>query len=136
MNSGNHWYWIGILTISISICSTTSSNAQLDISWYTMDSGGGNSVGGMFELDGTIGQIDAGTLTGGTFKLTGGFWAVAQPATLLGDVNLDGTVNLLDVDPFVDRISSGTYQAEADCNQDGTINLLDIDPFIAILGGG
>lgn len=55
---------------------------------------------------------------------------------LLGDVNLDGTVNLLDVDPFIDRLSSGSYQAQADCNQDGVVNLLDVDPFILILAGG
>lgn len=57
-------------------------------------------------------------------------------AYILGDVNRDGNINLLDIDPFIERIGTGTYQVEADCNQDGTINLLDIDPFIAILGGG
>ena len=36
---------------------------------------------------------------------------------LLGDVNLDGLVNLLDVDPFIERISNGVFQAEADTNQ-------------------
>ena len=59
-----------------------------------------------------------------------------QSAVLLGDVNLDGQVNLLDVSPFIDRISSGDYQAEADCNEDGVVNLLDVDPFIALLAGG
>ena len=55
---------------------------------------------------------------------------------ILGDVNCDGEVNLLDVAPFVDAISSGNYNAKADCNQDGSVNLLDVDPFIAILSGG
>ena len=54
---------------------------------------------------------------------------------LLGDVNLDGQVNLLDVAPFVAVLSSGIYQREADCNQDGTVDLLDVDPFIQILSG-
>ena len=54
---------------------------------------------------------------------------------LLGDVNLDGVVNLLDVAPFVAVLSSGNYQAEADCNKDGTLDLLDVAPFIVILGG-
>ena len=54
---------------------------------------------------------------------------------LLGDVNLDGQVNLLDVGPFVAIIASGTYQIEADTNQDGVVDLLDIDPFIDILSG-
>lgn len=56
------------------------------------------------------------------------------PPPLLGDVNLDGDVNFLDVSPFTAvlfRISG--YRAEADCNQDELINFLDIAPFIAIL---
>ena len=52
---------------------------------------------------------------------------------LLGDVNLDGAVNLLDVAPFVNVIQSGTYQAEADINGDGVVNLLDVSPLIDIL---
>jgi 6-phosphogluconolactonase (cycloisomerase 2 family) len=52
---------------------------------------------------------------------------------LLGDVNLDGIVNLLDVEVFVERITTGEFQAEADCNLDGMVSLLDVDPFVAIL---
>ncbi len=55
---------------------------------------------------------------------------------LLGDVDLNGTVNLLDVAPFVERLTSGQFQVEADVNQDGTLNLLDIDPFVILLIGG
>ena len=54
--------------------------------------------------------------------------------TILGDVNLDGAVNLLDVQPFVKLIGAGQFQVEADINQDGAVNLLDVDPFIALLG--
>ncbi len=55
---------------------------------------------------------------------------------LLGDVNLDGMVNLLDVDPFVNLLTIGDFQEEADINQDGEVNLLDVDPFVALLSGG
>ncbi len=54
---------------------------------------------------------------------------------LLGDVNRDGLVNLLDVQPFVDLLTSGGFQAEADINQDGVVNLLDVDPMVALLTG-
>ena len=115
----------------------TSTAQTFDIAWYTMDGGGGQSGDGTFELNGTIGQPDAGVeLAGGGFSLTGGFQLAVTNAILLGDVNLDGAVNLLDVDPFIDRLASGDFQAEADCNEDGVVNLLDVDPFIAILGGG
>ena len=55
---------------------------------------------------------------------------------LLGDVNLDGDVNLLDVAPFVEILLNADYQAEADINQDGEVNLLDVGPFVDILSGG
>lgn len=47
-----------------------------------------------------------------------------------GDVNQDGSINLLDVQPFVDLLASGGYQYEADMNNDTAVNLLDVDSFI------
>ena len=61
---------------------------------------------------------------------------VTLGGVILGDVNMDGTVNLLDVAPFVDLISRGIFQAEADINQDGVVTLLDVQPFVTILQGG
>lgn len=52
---------------------------------------------------------------------------------LLGDVNLDGTVNFLDISPFIQRLSAGQFQAEADIDQNGAVNFLDISGFIALL---
>ena len=54
---------------------------------------------------------------------------------LLGDVNHDCVVNLLDVEPFVDLLSTGQFQVEADLNQDGSVNLLDVQPFVDVLSG-
>ena len=45
-----------------------------DLSWWTVDGGGGDSRGGAYALSGTLGQPDAGTLTGGRYRLGGGFW--------------------------------------------------------------
>ena len=61
--------------------------------------------------------------------------SVALPATtvLLGDVNLDGMVNFLDISPFILRLSNQEFQAEADLNQDGAVSFLDISPFIMAL---
>lgn len=53
----------------------------------------------------------------------------------LGDVNQDGAVNLLDVAPFVDVLTTGIYQCEADVNEDGAVDLLDVQPFVELLGG-
>jgi hypothetical protein len=50
-----------------------------EISWYTMDSGGATfSTGGSYSLGGTIGQVDAGTLSSGNYALNGGFWPGAS----------------------------------------------------------
>lgn len=46
-----------------------------DLTWSTIDGGGGSSSGGAYTLDGTIGQADAGSLSGGGYTLSGGFWA-------------------------------------------------------------
>jgi hypothetical protein len=54
-----------------------------------------------------------------------------------GDVNGDGEVNGLDVDPFVDILLNGPYQATADMNEDQVVNGLDVDPFVtAVVGSG
>ena len=54
-----------------------------DLSWWTVDSGGGTSSGNGYTLNGTLGQPDAGTLArGGGYTLVGGFWhggVVASP---------------------------------------------------------
>ena len=66
------------------------------------------------------------------------FWATAASARIInGDVNFDGDVNGLDVDPFVAAVLGGSYDAPADMNGDGAVDGLDVDPFVAaVVGGG
>ena len=54
-------------------------------------------------------------------------------AVLLGDVNMDGIVDFLDIQPFIDLLAGQMFQAEADINSDGSVNFFDIQPFIDIL---
>jgi hypothetical protein len=49
--------------------------AGYSLPWWTVDSGGGTSIGGNYSLSGTIGQPDAGALSGGNYRLEGGFWS-------------------------------------------------------------
>jgi len=60
---------------------TASQGASLSLStlaarmdWNTVDGGGGVSTGGGWAFTGTVGQPDAGTLSGGAWTLQGGFW--------------------------------------------------------------
>ena len=55
---------------------------------------------------------------------------------ILGDVNGDTVVDLLDVNPFVDAVLSGTFSCEADVNEDTVVDLLDVNPFVALILGG
>ncbi len=51
------------------------SGGSYDLTWNTIDGGGAMfSTGGAYSLGGTIGQPDAGTLSGGAYTLAGGFW--------------------------------------------------------------
>lgn len=53
----------------------TQSGGEVDLSWNTVDGGGYTfSDGGGYSLGGTIGQVDAGMLSGGGYTLGGGFW--------------------------------------------------------------
>ncbi|MEM9411260.1 MAG: hypothetical protein AAGA30_09115, partial [Planctomycetota bacterium] len=61
---------------------------------------------------------------------------VIEARNLIGDVNCDGVVDLLDVGPFVDLLTSGGFSEKADINADGIVDLLDVGPFVALLSGG
>jgi len=64
-----------ILTVSLAGVAVAQTGGGYDLTWSTVDGGGGSSSGGGYTLDGTIGQADAGTLSGGGYTLGGGFWA-------------------------------------------------------------
>ena len=52
-----------------------ASNGGFEITWFTIDAGGGRSTGGDYTLNGTIGQPEADSpASGGGYTLTGGFW--------------------------------------------------------------
>ena len=76
----------------------------------------------------------------GDFELASGFGPSLTEIELYGnsipgDVNRDGVVNLLDIEPFIDAIADGNYDAAADTNADCAVNLLDVNTFIQILTG-
>ena len=55
------------------------------------------------------------------------------PSVLVGDINLDGGIDLFDVSPFVPLMLNGHFQNEADTNKDGIVDLNDIQAFIKLL---
>lgn len=67
------------------------------------------------------------------------------PTFGLGDMNCDGAIDILDINPFTLALGDAAAYAaaypdcdvlNADINGDGEANVLDINPFIAIVAGG
>ena len=58
---------------------------------------------------------------------------VERSSSLIGDINNDETINVLDVVLAVNVALSGEYDQSADMNQDGSINILDIVQIINII---
>ena len=66
-------------------CLVTLASAQsYSIDWFTIDGGGGTSTGGVYSVTGTIGQPDAGHMSGGNYTLDGGFWGILAAIQLPG----------------------------------------------------
>lgn len=55
-----------------------------------------------------------------------------QPG-LTGDVNLDGMVNISDINAVIDIILAGGFSENADVNGDGVVNISDINMIIGII---
>jgi hypothetical protein len=115
----------------------------------------GSSVASLGDLDGdgssdlaagALGDDDGGAPPDAEH---GAVWVLFLEGNVTGDLNCDGSINGLDIHPFVLALT-GTppgypeYYAVhpdcdvwlSDCNHDGSINGLDIHPFVEILTGG
>jgi hypothetical protein len=98
------------------------SGGPYELTWTTIDGGGGTGTGGQYTLTGTLGQPDTAYLEGGGYTLIGGFWSgelicfvnFRQFATfaenwlqtgsgLPADLYTDNIVDYLDLDVFVDQ---------------------------------
>ena len=90
------------------------------------------------EYDVVLNFDEVGSTSGGALFNLNSFSIVSpdppEPAVVLGDCNLDGFVNFLDIAPFISILTSGPFLDQADCNEDGAVNFLDIAPFIELLG--
>src|SRR5438477_7303763 len=65
-----------LVFFGLCLCGAAVQAQSFSIDWFTIDGGAGTSTGGVFSVSGTIGQADAGHLSGGNFTLDGGFWGI------------------------------------------------------------
>ena len=118
---------------------TATLNGQAyDISRYTINGGGGiRSMGGIYEVSGTIGQADAGAMNSPKYTLTGGFWFPVA----VTDGNEDGAVDLVDFDVFDRCLLGPAGGLETGCNEydsdgSGHIDLRDFAALQSHFTGG
>jgi hypothetical protein len=71
----------GMMAAFLPMCAQCQSYA---IDWFTIDGGGGTSTGGVYSISGTIGQPDAGRMTGASYALDGGFWGFVGAIQTIG----------------------------------------------------
>ncbi|MCS6887170.1 hypothetical protein [Chloroflexus sp.] len=70
------WIQLGLMVMLIGLfIGIVSAQSGYSIAWYTIDGGGATvSSGGSYTLGGTIGQVEAGVVSGGGYTLYSGFW--------------------------------------------------------------
>jgi hypothetical protein len=102
------------------------SGGVYDLSWSTIDGGGGVSSGGDYILAATIGQPDAGYSAGGDYEVYSGFWP-GRPVC---------TVNFRHFAGFADHWletpcdAGNDWCGGADLNQLGDVNEVDLSLFV------
>ena len=64
--------WVALLGASTALAAQES-----DLSWATVDGGGGRSANGFFALEATLGQPDAGVMSDGFYQIESGFWSAS-----------------------------------------------------------
>lgn len=100
--------WIGTYSLA-------QTGGPYDLRWHTIDGGGGGGSGGPYRLDGTIGQPDAGTMSGADYLLQGGFWPQGIACI----------VDLPDLSLFLGYWLDSGAGIPADLNGDNRVDLVD-----------
>ncbi|TWT43725.1 hypothetical protein RAS1_01240 [Phycisphaerae bacterium RAS1] len=145
----------GVTSVAINSCANAAINLRGDIAcnrWHEE-----NQTWQMWSLvNGTLRQMtfDAFWNVDGRINDLGEIgWSAGTPFQVaaaynrrypLGDLNCDGAVNILDVNPFVLALEDAVAYSEAhycdpllaDTNGDGNVNILDINPFVDIVAAG
>lgn len=129
---------IALLTF-VALTAAAANAQSFDLSWHTIDGGGATfSTNGAYSLAGTIGQPDAGEMSGGIYTLTGGFWIADQsPCVLDADLDHDGDVDLADLAMLLAHFGTQSGAAYGDGNiegGDGDVDLADLSLLLSQFG--
>lgn len=130
-----------LLVITLVMTSLPGLRAgDITISRFTIDAGGGRSTGGSLDLEGTIGQSNAGPgatgMSGGSYTLTGGFWQPLAACACPGDSNLDGLRDGRDIQAFIHCAVTGTGCSCAEMDGMPGVDANDVIVFVSTLLSG
>lgn len=112
-----------LVTAALLISVAMAAGQTYDLAWHTVDGGGAGpsnaSTGGTYTLSSTIGQSDARNhpepMTGGNYRLTGGFWVIPECPAIAADYDGDCDVDQGDYVAFEACASGpGILQADPD----------------------
>ena len=140
-DTGNNPVVENLLTASSFFDDGTTAGDGVEISssdeWqslsFSFDAGAGYDW--LIFAVGGVGQSDNTGLPSDRYGFDNISFEPDTTTVLLGDVDLNGAVEFLDIAPFINVLSSNMFQAEADCDENGVVDFLDIQPFIDILSG-
>ena len=121
----------GLLASSAS----AQSGGNFDLTWSTIDGGGNTSSGGVFAVSGTIGQPDAGVMTGANLQtVIGGFWASTSVDPCYPNCDNSTVSPILNTNDFIcflNKFAAGnTY---ANCDNSTVAPILNTNDFICFL---
>ena len=119
--------------LPVALWAPAAGAQSYEMRWHTVDGGGGAASSGSLELEGTVGQPDAGVLSGGNFQLQGGFWPAFAGRGC--DVDGDGDRDAVDLAWIVachpDPATCGC-PGDPDRNRDSAV---DGDDTVIVLAG-
>jgi peptidoglycan/LPS O-acetylase OafA/YrhL len=64
-----------LVVLALVVPALAQTGGAYDLTWSTIDGGGGQATGGDYSLAGTLGQPDAGHMSSGPYEIGGGFWS-------------------------------------------------------------
>ena len=134
---------LAIIATTGVVAMTAKSGSDFDISWFSIDSGGGSSDREIWEVTGTMGQPDAGApLSGGPWTVTGGFSieiAEGGGGFRRGDCNADDSTNIADAIFLLSFISGmgddPPCEESCNANNDSSSNIADVIYIFSYIAG-
>ena len=124
---------LGTTVVSVGMASGAAGQG-LEISWSSIDCGGGASAGGALELSFTVGQPESGAASGGSLVIGNGF----LPGSIaVCYANCDGStiqpiLNVNDFSCFLNRYAAG--DPYANCDGSSIAPTLTFSDFTCFLG--